>query len=118
MTAVALATFAIVVATVLGILARPFRLPEYVFALAGGGGLLVAGLLPPTVAWRAVAKGWDVYLFLVGMMLLAEVARQEGLFDWIAGHAAHAARGSARRLFSLVFGVGILVTVFLSNDAT
>jgi arsenical pump membrane protein len=28
------------------------------------------------------------------------------------------ARGSPTRLFTLVFGVGILVTVFLSNDAT
>ena len=118
MTPAALATFAIVVATVLGVLVRPFRLPEYVFALAGAGVLLVAGLLPPIAAWEAVAKGWNLYAFLVGMMLLAEVARQEGLFDWIAGHAAHAARGSARRLFALVYGVGILVTVFLSNDAT
>ncbi|MCB1540494.1 MAG: anion permease, partial [Rhodoblastus sp.] len=118
MTPAALATFAIVVATVLGVLVRPFRLPEYVFALAGAGVLLVAGLLPPIAAGEAVAKGWNLYAFLVGMMLLAEVARQEGLFDWIAGHAAHAARGSARRLFALVYGVGILVTVFLSNDAT
>lgn len=118
MTAAAFATFAIVVATVLGVLLRPFRLPEYVFALAGSGALLAAGLLPPAAAWQAVAKGWDVYLFLVGMMLLAEVARGEGLFDWTAAHAARAARGSPRRLFALVYGVGILVTVFLSNDAT
>ena len=52
------------------------------------------------------------------MMLLAELARQEGLFDWLAANAAAHANGSARRLFSLVFAVGTLVTVFLSNDAT
>lgn len=118
MSAAALATLAIVVATVLGVLARPFRLPEHVFAVAGAAALVGFGLLPPLAAWNAAAEGYDVYLFLIGMMLLAEVARQEGLFDWIAGHAAHAARGSARRLFALVYGVGILVTVFLSNDAT
>lgn len=118
MTQNVLATFAIVVATVLGVLVRPFRLPEYVFALAGAGALLALGLLPPAAAFAAVAKGYDIYLFLVGMMLLAEVARREGLFDWLAAHALHAARGSARRLFALVYGVGILVTVFLSNDAT
>ncbi|MFT4096867.1 MAG: arsenic transporter [Rhodoblastus sp.] len=114
----ALATLGIVVATILGVLARPFRLPEYVFAIVGAAALLLCGLLPPSDAWSAVAKGYDVYLFLIGMMLLAEVARQEGLFDWIAGHAAHAAKGSARRLFALVYLVGVLVTVFLSNDAT
>jgi arsenical pump membrane protein len=51
-------------------------------------------------------------------MLLAEVARQEGLFDWLAAHAVRHAKGSARRLFLIVYGVGTLVTVLLSNDAT
>jgi arsenical pump membrane protein len=65
-----------------------------------------------------VAKGTDVYLFLTGMMLLSELARREGVFDWLASLAVAAARGSRARLFSLVYLVGIGVTVFLSNDAT
>lgn len=52
------------------------------------------------------------------MMLLAEVARLAGLFDWLAVAATAAAAGSAPRLFLLVFAVGIAVTAFLSNDAT
>ena len=36
----------------------------------------------------------------------------------MAAHAARAARGSAKRLFALVYVVGIVVTVLLSNDAT
>ena len=52
------------------------------------------------------------------MMLLAEVARLEGLFDCLAARAARSARGSPRRLFALVYLVGTIVTVFLSNDAT
>src|SRR5579883_3543821 len=52
------------------------------------------------------------------MMLLAELARTEGLFDWVAALAVRWARGSPRRLFALVYLVGILVTAFLSNDAT
>src|SRR5947209_16759515 len=69
-------------------------------------------------AWIGVAKGADVYFFLTGMMLIAELARREGLFDWLAGIAASRARGSAKRLFALVYVVGIVVTTFLSNDAT
>ncbi len=80
--------------------------------------LIALKLLPAAEALGAVAKGTDVYLFLIGMMLLAELARQEGLFDWLAAKAATMARGSATRLFSLVFAVGTVVTVFLSNDAT
>jgi arsenical pump membrane protein len=52
------------------------------------------------------------------MMLLADLARREGVFDWMAALAVHASRGSRARLFRLVYFVGILVTVFLSNDAT
>jgi arsenical pump membrane protein len=49
---------------------------------------------------------------------LAEVARIEGLFDWLAARATSMARGSAPRLFLLTYLVGIFVTIFLSNDAT
>ena len=114
----ALATSAIAVIATLGVLLRPFRLPEYVFALAGAACLVAAGLLPWSDALAGVRKGADVYLFLAGMMLLSELARQEGLFDWTAVHAVRMARGSSRRLFALVYGVGAVVTIFLSNDAT
>lgn len=66
----------------------------------------------------AVAKGSDVYLFLTGMMLLSEVARREGLFDRVAATAVDCAKGSTARLFALIYAAGIIVTTFLSNDAT
>ena len=50
--------------------------------------------------------------------LLAELARQEGLFDWVAARATRLARGSGTRLFTLVYAVGTAVTALLSNDAT
>jgi arsenical pump membrane protein len=65
-----------------------------------------------------VGKGIDVYLFLIGMMLLSEIARREGLFDWVAAFAVNHADRSPRRLFLLIYGVGVVVTAFLSNDAT
>ena len=46
------------------------------------------------------------------MMILAEIAREEGLFDWLAAVATRQAKGSARRLFLLTYGVGMLVTIF------
>jgi arsenical pump membrane protein len=102
----------------LGVIVRPFRMPEYFWAAIGAGVLVVFGLLPWRDALAAAERGTDVYLFLVGMMLLSEVARQQGLFDWLAAHAVRHARGSARRLFLIVYAVGTLVTVLLSNDAT
>ena len=81
--------------------------------------LLVAlGLLPIGDAMAGMRKGIDVYLFLIGMMLIAELARREGLFDWMAALAVQHAQGSPQRLFLLVYVVGTVVTVLLSNDAT
>ncbi|WP_297836539.1 arsenic transporter [Pseudomonas sp.] len=101
-----------------GVIFRPWRVPEYVWALSAAALLTGFGFIPWPSALAAVAKGTDVYLFLIGMMVLAELARQEGLFDWLAMYAAQHAKGSGQRLFDLVFLVGTLVTVFLSNDAT
>jgi arsenical pump membrane protein len=112
---VALAVAALATA---GVILRPRGLPEAIWAVGGALLLVVVGLLPWRMALAGVEAGLDVYLFLLGMMLLSEVARETGLFDWLAAIAAAHARGSASRLFLLIYGVGTLVTVFLSNDAT
>lgn len=112
------ATWLVSAAAVGGVILRPFGLPEWVFAVAGAAVLVALGLLPPSQAGAGIASGADVYLFLAGMMLLAEIARREGLFDFLASLAARLAQGSPRRLFALVYLIGTVVTVFLSNDAT
>jgi len=86
--------------------------------VAGAALLVILGLLPLGDALNGMRKGTDVYLFLTGMMLIAELARREGLFDWMAALAVEHARGSPQLLFLQVYLVGIVVTVLLSNDAT
>jgi arsenical pump membrane protein len=113
-----IATWVISALATAGVIIRPFSWPEAIWAVLGALALLALRLIGPDVAWAGVLKGTDVYLFLIGMMLLAETARQEGLFDWLAAHATQRAGGSATRLFLLVYGVGVVVTTFLSNDAT
>jgi arsenical pump membrane protein len=112
------AIWAIAAVATLGVIARPWNVPEFVWAIAGAAMLLIFNLLPWREAVAAVGRGTDVYLFLIGMMLLSEVARKEGLFDWLANQAVRHARGSAKRLFLIIYVVGTLVTAFLSNDAT
>lgn len=111
-------TWSIAALATAGVIFRPLRWPEAVWAVAGAALIVGLGLLPVTEAWSSVLKGNDVYFFLIGMMLLSELARKEGLFDWLAAIATEQARGSSTRLFTLIYGIGILVTVFLSNDAT
>src|ERR1700744_700032 len=94
------AILGIAAAATAGVIIRPFFWPEFIWAIAGAVLLVVLGLLPVSEALAGVAKGTDVYLFLTGMMLLAELARQEGLFDWLAAKGARLAKGSGARLFS------------------
>jgi arsenical pump membrane protein len=108
----------IVAVSIALMLIRPRGIAE-VWWISGGALLLVAlRLVPLKMAGQAVAKGSDVYLFLIGMMLLSELAREQGVFDWVASVAVRGANGSCSRLFLLVYGAGTLVTVFMSNDAT
>lgn len=111
-------TFIIVALATAGVVIRPGGLPEAVWAVAGAALLVVFGLLPVGEAIGGIARGTDVYLFLTGMMLLSELAREQGLFDWLAARAARAAGGSPTTLFTLIVAVGTVVTTFLSNDAT
>ncbi|MGC2616975.1 MAG: arsenic transporter, partial [Terracidiphilus sp.] len=97
---------------------RPFGVPEFVWTAAGALLLCVLRLIPIRLAGHAVAEGMDVYLFLTGMMLLSELAKKNGVFDWLANIAVKRADGSSRHLFALIYGVGTAVTIFMSNDAT
>ena len=72
------ATWTIAAVSTAGVILRPGGLPEAIWALAGAASLLALQLITPQEALTGIAKGLDVYLFLTGMMLLAEVARLEG----------------------------------------
>src|SRR5579862_8357491 len=99
-------------------LIRPRNIPE-VYWIAGGVLLLLAlRLVPVQLAGRAAEKALDVCFFLIGMMLLSELAREHGVFDWLSSVALRRAGGSCSRLFALVYAVGTVVTIFMSNDAT
>jgi len=99
-------------------LLRPKRSSEALWVSIGALVLVLSRLIPLKGAVSAIRMGVDVYLFLAGMMLLAELARHAGVFDWMADIAAQLAKGSSARLFLLVYLVGVVVTAFLSNDAT
>lgn len=117
-TAPHIVTWLVCAAALIIILIRPRGYPEWIWAVAGAAMLIASTLLPVSAAVSAVLRGVDVYLFLVGMMALSELARAEGVFDWLAFRALRTARGSRRRLFVLIYLVGTVVTALLSNDAT
>ena len=108
----------IVAASIFLMLVRPRGIAEVYWIGAGAVALVVLRLVPLKLAGQAIAAGTDVYLFLTGMMLLSELARFYGVFDWLASIAVEHAAGSCTRLFTLIYAVGTVVTIFMSNDAT
>ncbi len=109
---------ALSVGAIAGMIVRPWRTREWMWAAGAAALLLVVRAITPSAAWGAVLRGTDVYAFLVGIMALAEVARHEGLFDWLATRVLRAGAGSQGRLFFLLYALGVLVTALLSNDTT
>jgi arsenical pump membrane protein len=118
MTPAFIAGVIVFIVTLVLIMARPRGLSEAWAALGGAATMLLLGLVSPGETRDLLVANLNVFGFFLGLMAIAALADSAGVFAWLAGIAARTARGSARRLFINVFLVGVLITVFLSNDAT
>jgi arsenical pump membrane protein len=118
MSAAHIAIWSISAISILLMLLHPRDLAEAWWIGIGAVALVAFRLIPLPLAIHAIAEGSDVYLFLAGMMLLAQLAQMHGVFNWLATIAVQHAKGSRTRLFALIYIVGTFVTIFLSNDAT
>ena len=97
---------------------RPWRIHTWIWPLAGALIVLLAGFEPPGAALEAVARQWNVLLFILGLMFLSAAAEESGAFEWITQLLLERAGGSQRRLFVYLFLAAAAVTLVLSNDAT
>ena len=113
-----LLTVIIAIVTLLGIMIRPYRWNEAIFALSGAVLLLIIGLISPVNAFLTLYQDWNIFFFFLGMMSLSALAEAAGMFDWLAAQAARLAGGSTRRLFLNTFLLGTMISMVLSNDAT
>jgi len=108
----------IFVLTLALVMLRPPHIDEAQAAALGGLLMVLCGAVRPLEAVQVLAASWNVFLFFLGLMTLSALAEEAGFFDWIAAHAVKASGGNTRRLFINVFAIGILISTFLSNDAT
>src|SRR5579884_2845923 len=104
--------------TLVGIMIRPWKLTEMMFALTGAGLLLILGLTTPGAAVTTLIGEWNTFFFFLGMMSISALAEIAGLFDWLAVQAAKWSGQSVWRLFLNTFLLGSLISMLLSNDAT
>jgi len=109
---------AIFIGSLVLLLARPNRVPDWAPTLGGGLMLVLVGVLPPAEALDELAASWNLFLFLLGLGLSAASADRAGVFRAAAEAAARLGRGSQTRLFVSLYAAGVVTTAVLSNDAT
>lgn len=92
------------------------RVHRALAAVAGGVVAVAAGLVP----WDRVPTYIDLntLLLLAGMMVIVALARDSGLFDWLAIRTARAAGGHPFRLLVLFMVLTALVSALLDNVTT
>lgn len=111
-------TYAIAGVAVALVALRPWRIPSWIWPVIGAVAVIALGSETVVAALQAIARQWNVLLFILGLMLLAAAAEESGAFAWLTDVALERAGGSRRRLFVLLFLTGAVLTLTLSNDAT
>ncbi|MCK2218028.1 arsenic transporter [Actinomadura sp. ATCC 31491] len=79
---------------------------------------LVSGLLPWEAAAESLREIWPLLIFLVAIIVLAELTKEAQVFDAIAARMAVLGRGNYAALFLLCTVFAALVTIFLNLDTT
>jgi arsenical pump membrane protein len=88
-------------------------------ALLGAGALCVAtGALPGDATRGVLDRTWPLLLFLITVVVLAELTAQAQVFDVIAARIAILAGGSYPLLFLLCVAFAALTTTVLNLDTT
>lgn len=104
------------------LLATAYRHPraavEAVVAVVAGGAVLLAGAVSVDHARDAVTELAPVVLFLVSILVVAEVCSRAGVFAVAAWAVRRTAGDHPARLLAGVFVLAALVTTVLSLDAT
>ncbi len=89
------------------------RVHRTLAALLGGIAMIVLGVLPQEEAFFAV--DWNVIFLLAGMMAIANVLRETGLFQWIAVQAVRLGKGDSYRILIILSLVTAVTSALLDN---
>ncbi|MFV1859246.1 MAG: SLC13 family permease, partial [Anaerolineales bacterium] len=89
------------------------RVHRTVSALLGGIAMILLGVLSQETAFDAV--DWNVIFLLAGMMIIANVLRETGLFQWIAVQSVRLGKGDPFRILIILVVVTAITSAFLDN---
>jgi Na+/H+ antiporter NhaD/arsenite permease-like protein len=89
------------------------RIPRTVSALLGGMAVILFGILSQEHAFTVI--DWNVIFLLVGMMIIANVLRETGIFQWIAVQSVRFGKGDPFRIMLILAMVTAVASALLDN---
>ncbi len=89
------------------------RVDRTIAALLGGMAMILTGVLDQDQAFHAI--DWNVIFLLVGMMMIAIVLRETGLFQWIAIQGIKLGKGNPYRIMVILVLVTAVTSALLDN---
>ncbi len=88
------------------------KIPRTISALLGGLAMILF-VIPQEEAFRAI--DWNVIFLLAGMMIIANVLKETGLFQWIALQAVRLGKGDPFRVLLLLSLITAVASALLDN---
>lgn len=92
------------------------RLPKVVVALLGASAVILCGILTQAQAFAYV--DWNVIFLLVGMMIIVNILKQTGVFDWLAIQTARRVGDNALHLMLALCVITAISSAVLDNVTT
>jgi Na+/H+ antiporter NhaD/arsenite permease-like protein len=89
------------------------RVHRTISALLGGVAMISLGILTQEKAFHSV--DWNVIFLLAAMMIIANVLKETGLFQWIALQAVRLGKGDPFRVLVILSVVTAIASAFLDN---
>jgi len=89
------------------------RVHRTIAALLGGLTIILVGVLDQHQAFQAI--DWNVIFLLAGMMMIANMLQETGLFQWIAIQSVRLGKGNTYRILVILVIVTAVTSALLDN---
>ena len=96
------------------------KVHKTILAIFGSALMIVLGIVTQEDAFHSMELGidWNVIFLLVSMMIIINIMKPTGLFEYIAIKSAKAARGEPFRIMAIFSIVTATLSAFLDNVTT
>jgi Na+/H+ antiporter NhaD/arsenite permease-like protein len=96
------------------------KIHKTILAIVGASTMIVLGILTQEEAFHSMELGidWNVIFLLVSMMIIINIMRPTGVFEYIAIKSAKVAKGKPFAIMAIFSVVTAVVSAFLDNVTT